>query len=79
MLEVLGSRIAGPVFGVSLYIWTALITVTLLALALALGYWLDGRLCDRYASPDIMFSLILAGGLYIAFIRILSSASIASG
>ena len=77
MLEVLGSRIAGPVFGVSLYIWTALITVTLLALAL--GYWLDGRLCDRYASPDIMFSLILAGGLYIAFIRILSSASIASG
>ena len=41
VVEVLGARAIGPFFGVSLYVWTALITVTLLALALgyALGRW----------------------------------------
>ena len=36
VLEVLGSRVIGPFFGVSLFVWTSLITVTLVALAL--GY-----------------------------------------
>jgi len=66
MLEVLGARIAGPFFGVSLYIWTALISVTLAALTL--GYWLGGILCDRRPDPDLLYGLILAAGLMIALI-----------
>ncbi len=34
VIEVLGSRVIGPFFGVSLFVWTSLITVTLEALAL---------------------------------------------
>ncbi len=36
MIEVLGTRILGPFYGVSLFVWSSLISVTLIALAL--GY-----------------------------------------
>jgi len=41
-LELLASRIMTPYFGVSLYIWTGILSITLVALAL--GYWAGGRL-----------------------------------
>lgn len=44
-LELLASRIMTPYFGVSLYIWTGILSITLVALAL--GYWLGGRLASR--------------------------------
>jgi len=40
-LELLASRILTPYFGVSLYIWTGILSITLVALAL--GYWAGGR------------------------------------
>jgi len=43
-LELLASRIMTPYFGVSLYIWTGILSITLIALAL--GYWAGGRLAD---------------------------------
>jgi len=49
MLEVLGSRVMGPFFGISLYIWASLISVTLIALSL--GYWLGGTMADRKSKP----------------------------
>ena len=47
-LELLASRIMTPYFGVSLYIWTGILSITLLALAL--GYWAGGRLAARAAA-----------------------------
>jgi spermidine synthase len=45
-LELLASRIMTPYFGVSLYIWTGILSITLIALAA--GYWAGGRLAaDR--------------------------------
>ena len=44
-LELLASRIMTPYFGVSLYIWTGILSITLVALAI--GYWLGGRLAAR--------------------------------
>lgn len=41
-LELLASRILTPYFGVSLYIWTGILSITLVALAA--GYWWGGRL-----------------------------------
>jgi spermidine synthase len=62
VIEVLGSRIVGPFFGVSLFVWTSLITVTLVALAL--GYAAGGVLSDRKSEPDYLYGIILlAGGL----------------
>lgn len=44
-LELLASRIMTPYFGVSLYIWTGILSITLVSLAL--GYWWGGRLAAR--------------------------------
>lgn len=44
-LELLASRILTPYFGVSLYIWAGILSITLIALAL--GYALGGRLARR--------------------------------
>ena len=44
-LELLASRVMTPYFGVSLYIWTGILSITLVALAL--GYYLGGRLAGR--------------------------------
>src|SRR5262245_57327626 len=41
-LELLASRVMTPYFGVSLYIWTGILSITLVALAL--GYWGGGRI-----------------------------------
>ena len=41
-MELLASRVMTPYFGVSLYIWTGILSITLVALAI--GYWAGGRL-----------------------------------
>jgi spermidine synthase len=64
VIEVLGSRVIGPFFGVSLFVWTSLITVTLVALAA--GYAAGGWLADRKSSPDYLYAIILAAGLMTA-------------
>lgn len=66
MLEVLGARMAGPIFGVSLYIWTALIAVTLASLSV--GYYLGGILADRRPSADMMYAIVLVSGVWIGFL-----------
>src|SRR5215475_7269661 len=45
VIEILGSRILAPSFGTTLHVWSALITVTLAALAA--GYAVGGRMADR--------------------------------
>jgi len=61
VIEVLGSRVIGPFFGVSLFVWTSLITVTLVCLAL--GYWAGGLLSESGRRDDILFGSIAAAGL----------------
>lgn len=48
-LELLASRIMTPYFGVSLYIWTGILSITLVSLAL--GYWWGGRLASNNVTP----------------------------
>ncbi len=45
VVEILGSRVLAPVFGTTLHVWSALITVTLAALAI--GYAWGGRIADN--------------------------------
>ncbi|MFN0123512.1 MAG: spermidine synthase [Blastocatellia bacterium] len=66
VVEILGSRILAPTFGTTLHVWTALITVTLAALAT--GYALGGRLADqrpRFATLAAVFA-IAAGALLLS-------------
>jgi spermidine synthase len=66
VLEILGSRVIGPFFGVSLFVWTSLITVTLVALAA--GYAVGGVFADRRRSPDYLYGIILAAGVLVLVI-----------
>ena len=63
VIELLGSRIIGPPFGVSLFIWTSLITVALVSLAL--GYWFGGALADRMTSHGALFGVIFLAGVFV--------------
>jgi spermidine synthase len=60
VLEIVGARLISPVYGSSLYVWSSLITVTLLSLAI--GYETGGRLADRYPiHATLQWLLGLAG------------------
>lgn len=72
VVEVLGSRVIGPFFGVSLFVWTSLITVTLVALAL--GYAFGGWMADRTDSPDTLYAIVLAAGLCVLAVPLLQTA-----
>lgn len=60
VIEVLGSRVIGPYFGVSLFVWTSLITVTLVGLAA--GYAVGGWLSDRRPDADWLYGIVFAAG-----------------
>lgn len=64
--EMLGSRYLNPHFGSGIYTWAALISVTLFALMV--GYFLGGRLVDRYPSCRLLGGLVLAAAAAMALL-----------
>lgn len=71
IVEVLGSRVVGPFFGVSLFVWTSLITVTLVALAV--GYAAGGNLADKKSSPDNLYVIIVSAGVMLLLVPLLKA------
>ncbi|MBI5217130.1 MAG: fused MFS/spermidine synthase [Ignavibacteriae bacterium] len=65
-LEILGTRVLGPFYGVSIFLWSALISVTLAALSL--GYMLGGKMADKNASLSRLSLLLLISGVWILLI-----------
>jgi len=61
VLELVASRIVAPYVGVSLYTWTSVIGVVLAGISL--GNYAGGRLADRSASPRLLGTILVAGGL----------------
>ncbi|MGH7799850.1 MAG: fused MFS/spermidine synthase [Thermodesulfobacteriota bacterium] len=70
MLEVLGSRVMAPFFGVSLYLWASLISVTLIALSVC--YWLGGIIADRRGKPNFLYAIILFSTIAILSISFIA-------
>jgi spermidine synthase len=66
VLELLGARVLAPYYGSSLFVWSSLITVTLVALAI--GYWLGGIVADRRPRPVLLYAIIALAGLATAVI-----------
>lgn len=65
-VEILGTRILGPFYGVSLFLWSALITVTLAALSL--GYAIGGRWADKNATLPRLCALVAGAGVWLLLI-----------
>lgn len=59
VIELLGTRLIAPFYGASLYVWTSLISVTLIALAL--GYYIGGIWADRAKRTGLALIIALAG------------------
>lgn len=64
IVEILGAKMLSPYVGTSHFVWTAQITVTLVALAL--GYYAGGRLVDRSQQLGRLYWCILGAALYLA-------------
>jgi spermidine synthase len=62
-VEILGTRILGPFYGVSLFLWSALITVTLAALSL--GYTVGGRWADRGPRYSRLGWILAGAGVWL--------------
>ena len=65
-IEILGTRILGPFYGVSLFLWSALITVTLAALSV--GYLIGGRLADKGPTIRRLCLIIAVAGTWLLII-----------
>jgi len=59
VIELLGTRLIAPFYGASLYVWTSVISVTLIALAL--GYYVGGRWADRARKTGLALIIALSG------------------
>jgi spermidine synthase len=63
-LELAALRLFAPFFGQSIYVWGNLLSVVMVALAL--GYVLGGRLADRARSDRGLYLLLALGAFYQA-------------
>ncbi len=61
VIELLGTRLIAPFYGASLYVWSSLISVTMIALAL--GYFVGGRWADRAKRTGLSLIIALAAVL----------------
>ncbi|HET8846564.1 MAG TPA: fused MFS/spermidine synthase, partial [Ktedonobacteraceae bacterium] len=69
-VEISASRLLSPYFGSSLFIWAILIGLVLLYLTF--GYYLGGRLADRYPRPGVLYTLMIVAAFVIALIPIVA-------
>jgi spermidine synthase len=58
VIELLGTRLIAPFYGASLYVWSSLISVTMIALAI--GYFVGGRWADRVQRSGLSLIIALA-------------------
>lgn len=59
IIELLGTRLIAPFYGASLYVWSSLISVAMIALSI--GYFAGGRCADRANKYGVSLIIALAG------------------
>lgn len=69
-VEVSASRLLAPYFGDTLFVWANLIGLILLYLTI--GYYVGGRLADRYPQAKVLYALTGCAALFILLIPLIS-------
>ncbi len=70
IVEILGARLLAPYFGTSHFVWTAQITITLLALAA--GYFFGGWAADRTQKLGWIFGGIILSAGWLSLVTLFS-------
>ena len=65
-VELSASRLLAPYFGTSLFVWANVIGLILLYLTV--GYYVGGRIADRFPRPSVLYGMTAAAALLIAAI-----------
>ncbi len=69
-IELSASRLLAPYFGSSTFIWANLIGLTLTYLAI--GYYVGGRVADRYPNPRLLYMCTSVAAIFAGLIPIMA-------
>jgi spermidine synthase len=74
-VELMGAKLVAPFYGNSLYVWTAVLTITVLGLTL--GYYAGGRLSKKRPSETKLFVLLGISAVLVLMLPLTASISMA--
>lgn len=74
-VELMGAKLVAPFYGGSLYVWTAVLTTTVLGLTL--GYYAGGRLSRKRPSETMLFIILGISALLVLALPLTASIAIA--
>jgi predicted membrane-bound spermidine synthase len=74
--EVTAARLVSPFYGQSFVVWTLVIALTLVGLTL--GYWLGGRLADRFSGSALLPWVLLVSAAAVTLTTLLTSSVLAA-
>ena len=74
-VELMGAKLVAPFYGGSLYVWTAVLTITVLGLTL--GYYAGGRLSRKRPSETALFIILGISAVLVLALPLTASISMA--
>ncbi len=63
IFEIVGSRVLGPFFGTSVFVWTSLIGIIMGSLSV--GYWAGGKLSEKRSDFIILSWILILAAIFI--------------